>query len=81
MTFSWTTPFTIGKAWPENEPCYGRTHFHFRSLYSLRDDPREAHDLAAAQPERAAQPRARLHAWWQDVGAQLPQPNPGYRAK
>jgi hypothetical protein len=39
------------------------------------------HDLAAAQPERAAQLRARLHAWWQEVGAQLPELNPAYPRK
>ena len=50
-------------------------------LYSLRDDLGEKHDQAAAQPERAAQLRARLHAWWQEVGAQLPLPNPAYRPK
>jgi arylsulfatase A-like enzyme len=50
-------------------------------LYSLRDDPGEHHDLAAAQPERATQLRTRLHDWWKEVGAQLPQPNPGCRPK
>jgi arylsulfatase A-like enzyme len=50
-------------------------------LYCLRDDPGEKHDLAAAQPERATQLRERLHAWRQDVGAQLPQPNPDYRPR
>ena len=50
-------------------------------LYSLRDDPGEQHDLATAQPERAAQLRARLHGWRKQVGAQLPQPNPAYRSK
>jgi arylsulfatase A-like enzyme len=50
-------------------------------LYCLHDDPAEQHDLATAQPERAAQLRVRLHDWWKEVGAQLPQPNPGYRLK
>jgi arylsulfatase A len=50
-------------------------------LYCLRDDPGEQHDLATAQPERAAQLRARLHDWWREVGAQLPQPKPSYRSK
>jgi arylsulfatase A len=54
---------------------------HHVELYCLRDDPGEQHDLAAAQPERAAQLRARLHSWWQEVGAQLPQSNPDYRPK
>jgi arylsulfatase A-like enzyme len=50
-------------------------------LYCLHDDPGEQHDLATAQPERAAQLRVRLHDWWKEVGAQLPQPNPGYQLK
>jgi arylsulfatase A-like enzyme len=37
-------------------------------LYCLRDDPGEKHDLAAAQPERAVELRARLHSWWQELG-------------
>jgi hypothetical protein len=41
-------------------------------LYHLRDDPGEQHDLAAQQPERADQLRAKLHAWRTEVGAQLP---------
>ncbi len=48
-------------------------------LYSLRDDPGERHNLAAQQPERAAQLRRRLHGWWKDVGAQSPRENPAYR--
>jgi arylsulfatase A-like enzyme len=41
-------------------------------LFNLRNDPGEHHDLASEQPDRAAQLRARLHAWRADVGAQLP---------
>ena len=52
---------------------------HHVELYFLRDDPGERHNLAAQQPERAAQLRTRLHDWWTKVGAQLPQANPAYR--
>lgn len=44
----------------------------------LADDLGEARDLAAAQPQKAAELRARLHAWRRDVGAQMPAPNPHY---
>ncbi|MEI2723193.1 MAG: sulfatase [Verrucomicrobiota bacterium] len=50
-------------------------------LYNLRDDPGEAHDLASQQPGRAAELRTRLHQWWQDAGAQLPQKNPDFQPK
>lgn len=45
-------------------------------LYNLREDLGESRDLAGQQPEQAARLRARLQAWRQQVGAQLPVPNP-----
>jgi arylsulfatase A len=45
-------------------------------LYNLRDDIGEARDLASAQPQKVAELRTRLHAWRQEVGAQMPTPNP-----
>ena len=47
-------------------------------LYNLREDIGEQHDLAAAQPKRVADLRARLHAWRKEVGAQMPLPNPNF---
>ena len=44
----------------------GRVH-----LYHLKDDPGEAQDLAATQPERVKDMRERLHAWYRDVDAQF----------
>lgn len=38
-------------------------------LYDLQEDPAEAHNLAAAQPERVAQMRAGYEAWFRDVAA------------
>jgi arylsulfatase A-like enzyme len=48
-------------------------------LFDLREDPGEAHDLAARMPDRAGRLRARLAAWRAAVGAQVPGPNPDYR--
>ena len=45
-------------------------------LYNLRADIGEKNDLAAAQPKKTAELRDRLHAWRQEVGAQMPTPNP-----
>ena len=45
-------------------------------LYDLATDPGEERDLAAAQPERAAEMTRRLHRWRESVGAQMPTPNP-----
>jgi arylsulfatase A len=47
-------------------------------LYNLADDLGETTNLAAQQPERAAQLRADLHAWRDEVDAQMPTPNPKY---
>ena len=47
-------------------------------LYDLRDDIGERHDLAAKMPDRVNELRARLHAWRQEVGAQMPGPNPNF---
>ena len=44
----------------------GRVH-----LYDLDADVGERNDLAGAQPERVAGMRARLHAWYGEVGAQF----------
>jgi arylsulfatase A-like enzyme len=45
-------------------------------LYDLAADPGEQRDLAAAQPERAAEMTRQLHQWRESVGAQMPTPNP-----
>ena len=48
-------------------------------LYNLRDDPREAKDVAGEMPDRADDLRRRLHAWREAVDAQMPEPNPAQR--
>lgn len=47
-------------------------------LYNIREDIGETRDLAASQPAKVAELRARLHAWRKEVGAQMPSPNPKY---
>ena len=49
-----------------------------RRLYELERDPGEAHDLAAAQPEKLAQLTARLDAYLKAVSAQMAAKNPNY---
>jgi uncharacterized sulfatase len=48
-------------------------------LYNLRDDPSEAHDLAAQMPDKTASLRERLHAWRLSVNAALPTLNPDFK--
>lgn len=47
-------------------------------LYNVRADIGEQSDLTAAMPQKAEELRARLHAWREEVGAQMPTPNPNY---
>ena len=47
-------------------------------LYDLREDLGETHDLAAEQPEKAAELRSLLIAYRADTGAKMPVPNPAY---
>ncbi len=47
-------------------------------LYNLRKDFGEQRNLAAQMPAKAAELRARLHAWRKEVGAQMPSRNPNY---
>jgi arylsulfatase A len=47
-------------------------------LYNIREDIGEEHDLAALQPQKRDELRARLHAWRKEVSAQMPTPNPDY---
>ena len=47
-------------------------------LYNLKDDIGEKQNLAAKQPEKAAELRKRLQDWRASVGAQMPAPNPSY---
>jgi arylsulfatase A len=63
---------------PDTKP-YGKLVIGQRTeLYNLRDDLGEAHDLAAAKPEKTAQLKAALEAWWQETGAPFPEKNPAY---
>ncbi len=47
-------------------------------LYNLKDDIGEQHDLASQMPKKVDELRKRLHAWREEVGAQMPTRNPNY---
>jgi arylsulfatase A-like enzyme len=51
------------------------------SLFNLKDDLGEQHDLAKENPGKAAELEKLLHEWRQQVAAQMPTPNPNYRPK
>ncbi len=48
---------------------------HRLELYNLRDDLGEQHNLAAEKPEKTKELHAKMLAWRQSVGAQMPAPN------
>ncbi|MDB6140305.1 MAG: N-acetylgalactosamine 6-sulfate sulfatase [Verrucomicrobiaceae bacterium] len=47
-------------------------------LYNLRRDPGESGNVAGENADRTAAMTAKLHAWRESVGAQVPTPNPAY---
>jgi arylsulfatase A-like enzyme len=49
-------------------------------LYDLQSDVGERHNLAAEQAETAKALQQKLRAWRQEVGAQMPTPNPQWEA-
>ena len=51
---------------------------HRIELYNLADDPGERSNLADSYPDRAKSFQNELHKWLQEVGAQMPTPNPDY---
>ncbi len=50
-------------------------------LYNLRNDPAEKTNLAAQEPARTAELRARLEQWRGEVGARRPAKNPAFKPK
>ena len=53
---------------------------HRLELYNLQDDIGERHNLAAEQPQKAAELNRRLQAWRSSVGADAT-PNPNRKAE
>ncbi len=51
---------------------------HHIELYNLSDDIGEQHDLAATDPDRAADLTGQLHEWMGGLGAKASGPNPHY---
>jgi arylsulfatase A-like enzyme len=49
-------------------------------LFDLQKDPAESHDVAQAEPKRAADMKQMLQEWRASVGAKMPRPNPDYEA-
>lgn len=47
-------------------------------LYNLAADPQEQNDVAASEPQRSQQLRARLDAWLQATDAKFPTPDPQF---
>jgi len=49
-------------------------------LFNLKDDPAESKNLAETMPDKARELHAKLVAWRKSVKAQMPTPNPNYKA-
>ena len=48
-------------------------------LYNLKDDMGETKNLAKSMPDKAKQLTEMLHKWRNDVGADMPKPNPNWK--
>ncbi len=58
---------------------YGKLEIGPRwELYNLKEDPSELQDLSRKRPEKLAELRKRLEAWWKETGAKPPTKNPGF---
>ena len=53
---------------------------HRLELYNLQEDLGEKHNMAAEQPEKAAELHQRLQTWRSAVGARMPTANPNHKA-
>ncbi len=54
--------------------------FEDRELYNLAEDPGEQRNLARSEPYKLRELSGKLAAWQTQMGARMPQPNPGYTA-
>ena len=50
-------------------------------LYNIGEDLSETRDLSKKMPEKVTRLKQMLHNWRQQIGAQMPQPNPKWQAK
>ena len=50
-------------------------------LFNLKQDPNEAHDLAAEMPEKLAEMKAKLLDWQQSLGIEVPRPEAKAKVK
>jgi len=50
-----------------------------QELYNLKDDIGEHDDLSTSMPEKTVELSAMLHAWYKNVDAKMPTPNPDFK--
>lgn len=66
-----------GHGWHQNLLIEFHDDSHVE-LFNLREDIGESRDIASDQPETVNHLRSRLQAWREEVGAQMPVPNPSH---
>jgi len=84
-TLYWHYPHYHGSAWKPGASIRDGDwkliefyHYDKFELYNLAEDLGEQKNLAAANPKKAAELRAKLAAWQKQLGAKMPVPNPDY---
>ena len=84
-TLYWHYPHYHGSAWKPGASIREGDwkliefyHYDKFELYNLANDLGEQKNLAAANPKKAAELRAKLASWQKQLGAKMPVPNPDY---
>ncbi len=87
-TLHWHYPHYHGSAWKPGASIRDGDwkliefyHYNNFELYNLAKDPGERTDLAKRNPRKAAELRAKLSAWQKRMKANMPVPNPDYKAE
>lgn len=75
----WFSDYLDPRGFTPDQTPYGKLVVGARTeLYNLREDIGETRDFASARPEKAAELRAALEAWWKYTGAGFPTRNPDF---
>ncbi len=83
----WHYPHYHGSTWKPGAAIRARdwklVEFYHEGkveLYNLKDDIGEMNDLSKSHPEKAKELLTMLRKWQKDTNAQMPKPNPNYKA-
>ncbi|MFN7936720.1 MAG: sulfatase [Bryobacteraceae bacterium] len=75
----WYGDYLVPDGYTPDYTPYGKLQIGPRwELYNLKDDPAEQRDLAKERPDKLAELKKQLEAWWKETGAKPPTKNPDF---